>query len=659
MKSLVLPFLLCLVMVLAHSTIAKTNIAFSNNCDDLSLDISVTPAYDVILSCDNIPITLQASGSSSNGTYSIGWIDQVGQSVLIVSEPGLYTAVITDIATGCTATASSFIELIDNIPLVDAGNNMEISCLDPCTTLTATIGGNSNVLAIKWIGPNDFCSNELEPEVCLPGDYILSVHEENGGCTVYDTISVVEAYSSINNMHTETVCPGACATFAGTEFCEVGEYELVFQSWQGCDSVISLSVNEINVLADIAIPDVLNCLNNQVFLSAQNAQIPSGAQYFWASSDGHFKETPNSLSPSVDAPGTYILHINTLENCTATDTVVVVADRTVPNITAGDDTQLDCPNQIAIINGVIDSTLTAFDLKWSGPDNFSSGVLENEVNAIGAYTLRVTNLQNGCFTDDGVIVGPPEVVTIDLTTEQTCWNEDKGKINITLTEGGSAPYLYSLDALNYQYETNFQQLSSGSYTVYWKDREECGGATQIIIPEIPPIQNNLEDTYHICTDSYTTLNAAANLTELQSEVNYKWNTGATTPVVRTNLAGEYWVETRNQCETVHQDVRVINDYIPAKESIYIPSAFSPNGDLINDVFQAYLKHDLIHFEMKIFDRRGSLMFSSEDPTIGWDGTLKGEDAHGGVYAWYIDYIVSTCEGGRDRAFFQGDVTLLR
>lgn len=659
MKSPSLPFLLCLVMTLANSTDAKSNTSIFSNCDDISLDISVSPAYDVILSCDNAPIFLQASGSSSNGPYSIGWIDQIGQSVLMVSEPGLYTAVITDIATGCTATASSFIELIDNIPLADAGSNMEVSCLSPCTTLTATIGGNSNVLAINWTGPGNFYSNELSPEVCLPGDYILSVHEENGGCTVYDTISVVETYSSYNNIHAEVICPGDCVTFAGVTFCEIGEYELVLESWQGCDSVISLSVNQVNVFAEITTPDVLNCLNDQVILSAQNAQLPIGTQYFWATSDGNFSQAPNSLSPSVNAPGTYILHITTLENCIATDTVVVLADRTKPYIDAGEDTQLDCPNQIANINGEIDSTLTSFDLKWSGPDNFTSGILENEVSAIGAYTLKVTNLQNGCFSEDALNVGPPEVVTIDLTTEQACWNEDKGKINITLTEGGSAPYLYSIDDLNYKYERYFHQLSAGSYTLYWKDSEECGGAIEVVIPEIPPIQNNLEETYHICTDSYTTLNAAANLTELQSQVNYRWNTGATTPAMRTNLAGQYWVETRNQCETLRQEVEVVNDYTPAQKNIYVPTAFSPNGDLVNDVFQAYLKHDIIHFEMKIFDRRGSLMFSSEDPSVGWDGTLKGQKAHSGVYAWYIDYVVSTCEGGKDRAFFQGDVTLVR
>jgi len=161
MKSLPLPSLLCLLAVLIQPLLVKSSPFISTNCEDLDLSISVNPAYDVILSCDNTPIILQASGNSSNGAYSIGWVNQTGQSVLIVSEPGIYTAIITDIASGCTATATSFIELIDNIPLVEVIDDVQVSCLDPCTTLNASIGGSSNVLAIEWTGPNGFHSTPV------------------------------------------------------------------------------------------------------------------------------------------------------------------------------------------------------------------------------------------------------------------------------------------------------------------------------------------------------------------------------------------------------------------------------------------------------------------------------------------------------------------
>lgn len=635
------------------------NNCFSIECEDIILDISITPPYDVLLSCDDTPITLYASGSSSNGSHSISWLDQMGQSAITVSEPGVYTAVITDNETGCTATATSLIELIDNIPLADAGSNSTISCLEPCTQLNSTIDGNSNVLTIKWVGPNGFCSNELAPEVCIPGNYVLSVQEENGGCIVYDTVTVSEVYSNLSSSHFENLCPNDCVNFAGEEFCESGFYQVVLSSWLGCDSIVFLTVNWINVLATINTPDTITCISEQVNLNAQNSILPNGALFYWTALEGNFTEIPTTLSADVDAAGTYVLHINTQEGCQLTDTTWVIADQNEPMVNAGEDTQLDCPNQIAVINGQMDPTLTDFDLSWTGPDNFVSTQLENEVNHVGPYNLKVTNLNNGCETNDEIFVGPPDVVTVTVETEKTCWNENKGALNITLTNGGTAPYAYALDALNFQEEASFQQLTSGTYTVYWKDAKQCGGTREVTIPEIPQIETNLEETYHICTDTYTTLNAAANISELQSSVNYLWSTGATTPVLRTNEAGEYSISISNQCENILKRVEVVNDFIPAKENVYVPTAFSPNGDLVNDVFMPYLKHDLIHYEIKIFDRRGSLMFSSENPKEGWDGQIKGKDAHSGVYTWWMEYIISTCEDSRAHGFLKGDLTLLR
>ena len=59
------------------------------------------------------------------------------------------------------------------------------------------------------------------------------------------------------------------------------------------------------------------------------------------------------------------------------------------------------------------------------------------------------------------------------------------------------------------------------------------------------------------------------------------------------------------------------------KTIYIPNAFSPNGDGENDVFFAFAK-DLNAFSMKVFNRWGELIFASEDIKTTWDGTHKGE-----------------------------------
>jgi len=72
------------------------------------------------------------------------------------------------------------------------------------------------------------------------------------------------------------------------------------------------------------------------------------------------------------------------------------------------------------------------------------------------------------------------------------------------------------------------------------------------------------------------------------------------------------------------------------DAIYVPNAFTPNGDNINDVFFVY-GNGLIEFKFDIFDRWGQVIFESTDFKKGWDGTIKGKKAEDGVYTYRISY----------------------
>jgi gliding motility-associated-like protein len=74
--------------------------------------------------------------------------------------------------------------------------------------------------------------------------------------------------------------------------------------------------------------------------------------------------------------------------------------------------------------------------------------------------------------------------------------------------------------------------------------------------------------------------------------------------------------------------------------VYIPEAFTPNNDGINDVFtlSATGQDD---FEMQIFNRWGEMVFQSQDPTQGWDGRLSdGSPAPSGVYVVRVMLILA-------------------
>lgn len=70
-------------------------------------------------------------------------------------------------------------------------------------------------------------------------------------------------------------------------------------------------------------------------------------------------------------------------------------------------------------------------------------------------------------------------------------------------------------------------------------------------------------------------------------------------------------------------------------SIYLPSAFTPNGDGLNDVFMAF-GIDLKEFQLAIYNRWGEKIFQTQDITLGWDGTYRGAPSPLGLYVWELE-----------------------
>lgn len=93
-------------------------------------------------------------------------------------------------------------------------------------------------------------------------------------------------------------------------------------------------------------------------------------------------------------------------------------------------------------------------------------------------------------------------------------------------------------------------------------------------------------------------------------------------------------------------------------AVYIPNAFSPNGDLVNDVFAIYGDSDLKEINsLNIFDRWGALVYRGEAlrSNEGWDGTINGQKAPIGIYA-YTAQVVMTDNKNR---ILHGMLTLMR
>ena len=96
-------------------------------------------------------------------------------------------------------------------------------------------------------------------------------------------------------------------------------------------------------------------------------------------------------------------------------------------------------------------------------------------------------------------------------------------------------------------------------------------------------------------------------------------------------------------------------------NVVVPSAFTPNGDGMNDLFRPLNanKCRVDKIDLNVFNRWGDLMFHSEDIQNPWDGTFKGDPLPIGVYLWTLEYSVHGENAQVSSGSMTGSVTLLR
>ena len=117
---------------------------------------------------------------------------------------------------------------------------------------------------------------------------------------------------------------------------------------------------------------------------------------------------------------------------------------------------------------------------------------------------------------------------------------------------------------------------------------------------------------------------------------YVWSDGVAGAVRQISLPGQYQVEVAYENCLLVDEVNF--EYFDCTGKIYIPNAFSPNGDGINDFFEIYTK-DIELIDFKVFDRWGGLRFdSSVSNTLSWDGKSSGEYMQPGIYAFRVEYL---------------------
>jgi gliding motility-associated-like protein len=145
----------------------------------------------------------------------------------------------------------------------------------------------------------------------------------------------------------------------------------------------------------------------------------------------------------------------------------------------------------------------------------------------------------------------------------------------------------------------------------------------VTIHSLPHVQ--LGDTILLYSGATINLHAGG------GNMDYNWSTGATDSIIAVSDEGNYWVRVKDFNCCINSDSVYIKVF-----KYYIPSAFTPNGDGLNDAFKVIGLYRNIRFKMYIYNRWGQLLFESDNIDTGWDGTYKNSLCSADTYTWVIN-----------------------
>lgn len=436
-----------------------------------------------------------------------------------------------------------------------------------------------------------------------------------------------------------------------------------------CSGTDSVTVT-VHPLPGVTITPSLSaiCVGENTGLQAEGALT-----YLWAANPGDpglaGQETQDSIVVSPTTSTTYSVTGTDHHGCSQSNSRLISVKSTPTAYFEILDT-LICENEptTVLFNGTASINAT-YDWDFDGgiASGNNQGPYQVQWPDAGMYQVRLVVYDQGCpsleqvrnvsvqahpevgFRADVLSGCPPLRVQFTDTSSQVSNN---ASYYWTFGNGGEA----------YQADPSFNYTKSGNYTVSLRITNANGCQKSLSksayiqvhpVPEAafthhPPYGTEFEPLIKFYDRSVGNI------------IQWYWETGDgatySDPDFHHQYAdtGRYLVSLVVQndfacSDTVSYDVWIRPDY-----TFYIPTAFTPDGDYLNDIFRVY-GLNTYGFELRIFDRWGGIVFESSDMEIGWDGNIKGKAAPVGSYVVVVYY---TDVNGLRRSHY-GNVTLLR
>ncbi|MFT6740401.1 MAG: gliding motility-associated-like protein [Paraglaciecola sp.] len=450
-----------------------TNMFFTQVADNFETPTAdAGPNFELSCTIDNV--TLDGGLSTSNPEVSFEWISPngnflSGQNSLEpnVNATGIYTLVITNTESGCSAISEVEVTQDDDLPNADAGTADALTCNVLSVDLDGSNSDTGTGFIFEWSTQNgsfETGQNTLTPMVNGAGVYVLTITNEANDCSTVSSVTVPSnttppladagAGEELSCIVEELSLDGGSSA-SGIDFSyewstmngsilngettltpnidSPGTYEIVVTDLiTGCTATDAVEITEsLDVpVAAVADPAELTCAELMVDLDGNPSTQGMNIIYIWSTMDGNIVDGENTLTPTVNEPGTYEIIVTDGDNgCTNSSTIIVIQNIDAPNAEAGEADDLDCETDVISLNGEGSTTGTEVMYEWSTTNgNIAGGenTLTPTVTAVGEYFLEVMDMDNGCASMDMVTVDSDEdlpLTVIANPAELTCADE--------------------------------------------------------------------------------------------------------------------------------------------------------------------------------------------------------------------------------------------
>ena len=293
---------------------------------------------------------------------------------------------------------------------------------------------------------------------------------------------------------------------------------------------------------------------------------------------------------------------------------------------------------------------------WIGPNGYTASgspapVTNIQMNQAGKYYVVVTNAA-GCVNTDSTVlaVNPSPVATTTFTNASVCIGD-----SIQFTAAGGPGYIWT-PATGLSNDTIYNPKASPAaatlYSVVVSNSFSCTDTAEIMLEVIPETVVDAGPDRIMLEGQSIRLSASVS----GQGNNYSWSPPtyiddiySLQPVINPPVDTRYILNAVSNfgCSTVMDTM-----FVKVYKAIFIPNAFTPNGDGTNDTWNIPALASYPNFELFIYNRYGQLVFQTKKTPVAWDGTYKGKSCVTGAYS----YLIKT--GTRDE-IINGTVLIIR